>query len=86
MAVVLGVHKGRNTYIIDDLIRIERRYSTTNPARVLVEVATGKVLENAGAMYKLITRAAQDTLTSSYGDDAPAISRCQRLIADGDIA
>ncbi len=86
MAVVLGVHNGRNTYIIDDLIRIERRYSSTNPARVLVEVSTGKVLENAGAMDRLITRAAQDTLTSSYGDDAPAISRCQRLIADGDIA
>ncbi len=87
MAVVLGVHDGLNVYVIDDLIRIERRYGGGNGGtRVLVEVATGNVLENAGAMDKLITRAAQATLTSSYGDDAPAISRCQRLIADGDIA
>ena len=27
MAVVLGVHNGVNTYIVDDLIRIERRDS-----------------------------------------------------------
>ena len=87
MAVVLGVHNGRNLYIIDDLIRIERRYSTrAGGSRVLVEVNTGKVLENVGAMDKLITRAAQATLTSSYSDDAPSISRAQRLIADGDIA
>ena len=86
MAVVLGVHNGKNTYIIDDLIRIERRYSTTQPARVLVEVSTGKVLENAGAMDRLITRTARAALTSSYGDDAGAISRAQRLIADGDIS
>ena len=86
MAVVLGVHDGLSTYIIDGLIRIERRYGGgNNGTRVLVEVSTGKVLENAGAMDKLITRAAQATLTASYGDDAPAISRCQRLLADGDI-
>ena len=85
MAVVLGVYKGRNTYIIDDLIRIERRYSTYNPARVLVEVSSGMVLENAGAMDRLITRSAQAALVSSYGDDAGAISRAQRLIADGDV-
>ena len=86
MAVVLGVHNGKNAYIIDGLIRIEYRYSATNPTRVLVEVSTGRVLENAGAMDKLITRAAQATLTSSYGDDAPAISRAQRLISDGDVS
>lgn len=91
MAVVLGVHNGINTYIIDDLIRIERRMrDPSNPARdgarVLVEVSTGKVIENAGAMDRLITRAAQATLTSSYGADAPSISRAQRLIADGDIS
>ena len=44
------------------------------------------LFENAGAMDKLITGAAQATLTSSYGDDAGAISRAQRLIADGDIS
>ena len=84
MAVVLGVHNGRNIYIIDDTLRVERRYSTRDGgSRVIVDVATTKVLENVGAMDRLITRAAQATLTSSYGDDAPAISRCQRLIADG---
>ncbi len=83
MAVVLGVHDGKNTYIIDGLIRVEYRSSGTRPTRVLVDVATNKVLENAGAMDRLITRAARATLTASYGDDAPAISRAQRLIADG---
>ena len=91
MAVVLGVHDGLNVYTIDDLIRIERRMGDPSNtaragARVLVEVSTGKVLENAGAMDTLITRIAQAALTASYGDDAGAISRAQRLIADGDIA
>ena len=84
MAVVAGP---QSSWVIDDLIRVERRYGGCNDGtRVLVEVSTGKVLENAGAMDKRITRAAQATLTSTYGADAGAISRAQRLIADGDVS
>ena len=87
MAVVVGVHDGLNVYVIDDLIRIERRYGGgNNGSRVLVEVGTNQVITHAGAFDQTITGAAQATLTSSYGDDAPAISQAQRLIADGDIA
>ena len=39
MAVVLGTHNGRGTYIIDGLIRIERRDSARGGgSRMLVEV------------------------------------------------
>ena len=77
----------RSGYEIDGLIRIERRHSArAGGSRVLIEMSTGQVIQLAGAMDRLITRAAQATLTSSYGDDAPSISIAQRLIADGDIS
>ena len=83
MAVV-AVPGRTGDYIVDGLIRIK---TTFRQGIILKHDVTGQVITLAAGRDMGITQIAYDALVSSYGATvAPAISRAQQMINDGEIS
>ena len=88
MAIVTGVHNGRNVFIIDGIIRVEHRGGSI----MIVDIANGQVMENGGkegnqlsptGAGMLLTDSEWATYESTYGDSAPAVAKARHLIDSG---
>ncbi len=83
MAVVQsGPHSA--DLVVDDLIQI---LTTDRQGIVMTHAVTGAVITLAAGRDMGITQTAYDALVSSHGATlAPAVSRAQQMINDGEIS
>ena len=85
MAVVTANYRGHSdVLVVDSLIRI---IPTERQGVVMEHFVTGQVITLAAGRDRLISDAAYDALVSSHGAAlAPAVSRAQQMINDGEIS
>ena len=84
MAVVSSSWRGTSgAYLVDALILV---YPTVRQGWVLRHDVTGQVITLAAGRDMGITQIAYDALVSSYGAAAPAVSRAQQMVNDGEIS
>ena len=76
-----GPHSG--DYLVDALIQI---LSTDRQGYVMKHAVSGQVITLAAGRDMGITRTAYAALVSSFGAAAPAVSRAQQMINDGEIS